>query len=185
MTQFSPRSFGLHYIISLESSKSFQWPFILKQIVRLRDKIALWRLTSEPSSIINKITGHNNSWWLNSPITMHRMLALGTHLVSSTVAITFVPLTKKTSIFTLSQNQQTNYQSSSKSWWLSTERTFSMYKSFKSKTTTSIQSLEAMLWVIKYSWIANISKLCGIKNFRLNSLNFFGYSIRWVSKLIK
>ncbi len=73
-----------------------------------RDKIALWRPTFKPSSIMNKITGHNYSQWLNSPIITRKIPAPGIHLSNSTAVTTFVPPTKKTLILALSQNQQTN-----------------------------------------------------------------------------
>ncbi len=61
---------------------------------------------SRPIYILYLALEHDYSRYLNLSIIMQRMPALGTHLSSSTTAITLVPLTKKTSILALSQNQQ-------------------------------------------------------------------------------
>ena len=44
---------------------------------------------------MNKLTGYNNSQWLNLPIIMRKILALVIRLLNSTANTTYEPLTKK------------------------------------------------------------------------------------------
>ena len=156
--RYSSRNSGHRFVTSLESSGGFPLRSTLKPMARPKGRLAPWKRIFESLSILNKMTGLDSYRWRSLHITMRRTLAPVTHLLRQTAVIILAFLTKKTLIITLNQSRPMNYHQNFENWWLFIVKTSTTLKNFRDKTTIKEQSLEAILPVIKFGWIANISK---------------------------
>ena len=163
---FSPWSSSHCYVISLASSRNFLPPFTYKQTARLRGKIVRWKPNSEFLSNLNKMIEHSFFPWRSLPITTPKMPAPTIYLSSLIVNITLGFFTKKTSIPTQCQKPQKTYFSSSKTLWLFTSKISTTPKNFRSELIIRKSSLEAMLWVTRYSWLASTLEQSGIASWK-------------------
>ena len=147
---------------------------IFRLIVRLKGKIVLWKCIFVHLSISSTTIGPNFYLWPYLLSTIPKMLASFTSWTTITI---FVCLTKKILILFPNLNWLMNYQMSFiNSYWFIVKDSI-MPKSFKNKPTIKAQSLKAILWVIKFGWTTNISKLNNIESWKINFLVFSKFCI--------
>ena len=110
------------------------------------------------------------------------MQAPVTRLLSLTATTIFIYLIKKTLILVPNWDWLMNYWGSFKNLCRFAIRISIISKSLKSKPIIKAKSLEAIFLIIRFSWIANISKLNKIKSWKPNFLVFFKFCIQLANK---
>ena len=132
--------------------------YIYKQIARPKGRIVPWKPIWQRLSTSNKMTRLDSCKWPSLPIIIPKTQALVTRFLSWIVDIILRCLIRKTSTSTLNLSWWMNCQQNYKNWWLFVEKTYTTLKNFRSKLMINALSLKAMPQVIKFGWIANISK---------------------------